>query len=394
MVEDTAVAASSRSLGDCLSVSDILQVVGYDAIESALLGSDRSKHRLRDFPDHLVMMYCVCMSLYMGDSYSHAFGRLRDALIWLSGSNFDVKEISDSAIVQGRDRVGNMPFERLLRAVAQPLALKDAALCYRSMPLFAIDGAVFDVADTKANEVIFGRPNSKAGTGAYPQVRCVALMQLRTRVCTDVEFGPVCTSNEIDLAKLIFPRLVSGSLVLLDRLYPGFDNCSKIISSGAHFLMRVKTGIKLEPTNRLADGSYLATMYEYNEKTKRTGATLTVRVIQYRVGDGSEVYRLITDILDADLAPATELAALYPSRWDEETFYGELKTVLRQPRIVLRSKSPRLVLQELYGLFTAHYALRKLMFYAAQRLNVSPTSLSFKHTIYVIQTIRKDDFSP
>jgi hypothetical protein len=45
-------------------------------------------------------------------------------------------------------------------------------------------------------------------------------------------------------------------------------------------------------------------------------------------------------------APAEQLAALYGQRWELENALDELKTHLRGPRVVLRSKTPDLVLQE------------------------------------------------
>ncbi len=75
-----------------------------------------------------------------------------------------------------------------------------------------------------------------------------------------------------------------------------------------------------------------------------------VRVIDDRLNnvEGAEpVYRLITTILDPTQAPAKQPAALYHQRWEIETALDELKTHLRGAQIVLRSKTPELVEQEL-----------------------------------------------
>ena len=79
------------------------------------------------------------------------------------------------------------------------------------------------------------------------------------------------------------------------------------------------------------------------------------------------LYRLLTTVLDAEDAPARELAALYHERWEIETAFDELKTHLRGARIVLRSKTPELVRQEFWGLMLAHYAIRALMYEAARQ---------------------------
>ena len=78
-----------------------------------------------------------------------------------------------------------------------------------------------------------------------------------------------------------------------------------------------------------------------------------MRVIEYEldgVPDAEPIYRLVTTILEPKEAPARELAALYPERWEIETALDELKTHLRGAQIVLRSKTPDLVQQEFYGL--------------------------------------------
>ncbi len=103
------------------------------------------------------------------------------------------------------------------------------------------------------------------------------------------------------------------------------------------------------------------------DRRKDTAAVI-VRVIEYELEDvsGAEpFYRLITTILDPDMAPAAELAALYHERWEIETALDELKTHPGGSRIVPRSKTPDLVKQEFHGLMMAHFAIRGLMHEAA-----------------------------
>ena len=97
------------------------------------------------------------------------------------------------------------------------------------------------------------------------------------------------------------------------------------------------------------------------------------------------MYRLATSILEAEQAPAEELAALYHERWEIETTLDELKTHLRGARIVLRSKTPDLVRQEFYGLLLAHFAIRGLMHEAALKGGEDPDRLSFLHAVRVIR---------
>lgn len=97
------------------------------------------------------------------------------------------------------------------------------------------------------------------------------------------------------------------------------------------------------------------------------------------------LYRLITTILDPQMAPADRLAALYHERWEIETAFDELKTHLRGARIVLRSRTPDLVRQEFHGLIMAHFAIRSLIHDAALKADEDPDRLSFLHAVRVVR---------
>src|SRR5260370_42310780 len=107
---------------------------------------------------------------------------------------------------------------------------------------------------------------------------------------------------------------------------------------------------------------------------------MLVRVIDHALEDGRPNptgYRLFTTLLDPTEAPATELAAAYAQRWEIESAFDELKTHQRGPRTVLRSKSPDLALQEIWGHLCCHYAIRSLMTEAAAHRGHDPDRISF-----------------
>jgi hypothetical protein len=109
-------------------------------------------------------------------------------------------------------------------------------------------------------------------------------------------------------------------------------------------------------------------------------APLTIRVIDYQLDDGrlkDTTYRLFTTLLDPAEAPAVDLAVAYAQRWEIESTFDELKTHQRGARTVLRSKSPELVLQEIWGHLCCHYAIRTLMWQAVDHAKVNPDRVSF-----------------
>ena len=109
----------------------------------------------------------------------------------------------------------------------------------------------------------------------------------------------------------------------------------------------------LKPVQVLADGTYLA---ELKPPRKKDGPPVTVRVIEYTVhttaGDGgeqtSEVFCLVTDLLDVEEYPALDLTCAYPLRWGCETVIGHHKTDMGEGQPVLRSGDPEGVMQEMW----------------------------------------------
>ena len=96
-------------------------------------------------------------------------------------------------------------------------------------------------------------------------------------------------------------------------------------------------------------------------------------------------YRLLTTLLDPNVAPALELAALYHQRWQVEAVFDELKTHLLKSRRVLRSKTAELVRQEFYGWVLAHYSVRWLLHQGATRHRMPHAQLSFTSHVQLLR---------
>ncbi|MGH8939989.1 MAG: transposase, partial [Actinomycetes bacterium] len=124
-----------------------------------------------------------------------------------------------------------------------------------------------------------------------------------------------------------------------------------------------------------------------------------VRVVDYTIDDGRanpDRYRLFTTLLDPGEASGTELAAAYNERWEVELTFDELKTHQRGPRLVLRSKSPDLVEQEIWGHLCCHYAIRSLMADAATHSGRDPDRVSFVAALRITRQtlVHPGDFPP
>ena len=176
-------------------------------------------------------------------------------------------------------------------------------------------------------------------------------------------------------------------VVLADRGFCGFPLWSRAAATGADLLWRAMPNMKPRHVATLADGTWLAELRP-SGNAGRHAEPLTIRVIDYRVDDGrpnDETYRLFTTLVDPEVAAAEELALAYAQRWEIEAVFDELKTHQRGARTVLRSKSPELVLQEIWGHLCCHYAIRTLMFEAAHEADVDPDRVSFVAALRIVR---------
>ncbi len=382
-----ALPAGSR-ITDYISLGVVARFFPVEKVRAVLKETGRESVRQRDLPAHVVIYYVIALALYMRSSYREVLRCLLEGWQWLLDPSVQVKVAGKSGISQARSRLGVEPVKKLYETLVAPIAEKRTkGAWYRQWRLVSLDGSTLDVADTVENDKAFGRPGASRGSSAYPKIRFVGLLENGTHVLWAARMGKYKT-DEITLATAVVPALRKGMLCLADRFFPGYKLWQKASQTGADLLWRVRQNARLEVDKRLADGSYLSRIYSSTSHRRKQRKAIVVRVMEYRLKDvpGAEpIYRLITTILDPQLAPAKELAALYHERWEIETMLDELKTHLRGAQIVLRSKTPELVQQEFYGLLMAHFAIRGLMHEAALQADEDPDRLSFVHTVHVVQ---------
>lgn len=386
MARTVAELPAGSRITDYISLGVIARFVPLAKIREILKQTNRTSVRERDLPAHVVVYYVIALALYMRSSYREVLRCLLEGVKWLMGPDATVKVAGNSGISQARSRLGADPLKRLYHTIVGPLAEKTTkGAWYRRWRLVSVDGSSMDVADTAENAKAFGRPSGARGSGAFPKIRFVGLLESGTHVLWAAQMSKFATAESV-LAKDVIGALRKGMLCLADRLFPGYKLWEKAAKTGADLLWRTKRTAHLDVEQRLPDGSYLSRIYLNTADRRKRRKGIQVRVIEYRLkGLSQEVYRLITTILDPEQAPAQELAALYHERWEIETMLDELKTHLRGAQVVLRSKTPELVRQEFYGLLMAHDAIRGLMHEAALKADEDPDRISFIHSVRVVQ---------
>ena len=293
-----------------------------------------------------------------------------EGLRWL-GTDLPPVQASKSALSQARTRLGPDVMRLLAERVLAPMAKPTTpGAWFHGMRVMAVDGSVLDVADEKANAERFGYHKATRGQSAFPQLRLLGLVECGTHAVVAATMGPQREHDGPLAAKLLPQALKPDMLLLADRGFYGVDLWQSACATGAKLLWRVRADIRLPVLERYEDGSYRSEGGTRGSKTRKAA----VRVVEYTLGEldeSAEPYRLITNIFDRDVK-AEELAELYHQRWKIESVFDEIKTHLRGARTVLRSKTPELVEQELWGLLLAHYAIRRLMLDAAATVVIRP----------------------
>jgi hypothetical protein len=391
---------SDQRLSDHISIGVLTRVFPPELVDKILDETDRVQQRSRLLPARVVVYYVLGLALFSQCSYEEVMRMLVEGLSWAEGWTRPWSVPTKAALFKARARLGSEPLIELFKAVAVPLGLVTTrGAFYRSWRLMAIDGTTLDLADTPANSEHFGRPGSGRGEGiaAFPQLRVVGLGECGTHALVDVAVG-ACHDSEPSLATELFSSLHPDMLLLADRGFYGFERFREAAGSGAALCWRVRKDLVLPVTERLFDGSYHSMIYP---RADRPHGGTAVRVIEYGLKDpgrteNDTVYRLVTTILDPEAAPARELAAHYAQRWEFESTLDELKSHQRGPRIVLRSKMPDGVIQEVYAYFCVHYAIRWLMHQVATESDTDPDRLSFTRTLRVARrtTASHPGFSP
>lgn len=384
------VATGPAGAGD-RPLLDAVAVALPDAVVEAAISTTGSRERRRRLlPTRLVVTLVVAMGLWAAEAMRHVLATVVDGWREHAGAEAAAWRLpSTAAIVRARQRTGARLLRAIFQAVAHPIASPATPGAFLGgLRLMAIDGTTLDVADTPANARAFGRPTTRRGPGAFPQIRVVALIETGTHALCDVVLRPF-RCGEAPAGRQLLRSVGPGMLLLWDRGFHSYEMVCQTLARGAHFLGRTKAKVVLTPTAVLPDGSSLASIYPSPTARRRGEGGITVRVIEYALdtpaGPGQERYRLITSLLDAEAFPADHLAATYHERWEVETTLDEVKVHQWAHPRPLRSQHPREVVQELYGLLLAHLAIRTLMHQAALQENLDPDRLSFTGALRVLR---------
>jgi hypothetical protein len=341
-------------------LGELTQVIDPKLVDAVLEETGSRERRVRLLPARVVVYFVLALAFFERSSYRAVWDKLGAGLYGIA-----VARPCASSLSRARRRLGSVPLRRLFEILAGPVASRaQSGAFYRGLRVVAVDGTTLSVPDEEAVTWHFPRHIGPVKEFGYPLLRLVALVECGTRALLGAAFGPD-TTGELGYARRLLDRLDASMVLLADAYYDAFDFLQTVTGTGASFLLRSTR--KRRPTVRrlLPDGSYLTTVSAGKYRAGRGYGRLEVRIIEARMtvilADGtrrSELWRLMTSLLDPERHPAHELLALYHRRWQVETCYFSLKSTILDGR-VLRSRTVPGIEQEVYALLTVYQALAR-----------------------------------
>jgi hypothetical protein len=394
-------------LPDRISVGVLTRAFPPDLVDGVVEATGTREVRRRLLPARLVVYFVLALWLFRGrnSGYGQVMAKLADGLYhrrrgadllagrldpdgWVdAGAGRRWRQPGASSLSRARDKLGADPLRMLFEHVAGPVAAGGApGVSCCGLRVISMDGSTCDLPDSAGNAAFFGRPSTAGRDGAFPQVRWVAAAESGTGALTGAALGRYGTGEQT-LALDLLPSFGPGMLVLADRNFLSWSLARAVLATGAHILWRASASFALRPLKVLPDGTYLA---ELKPPRASDGPPITVRVLEYTVhtapeGGGaeesSEVFCLVTSLLDIEEYPALDLACAYPLRWGCETVIGHHKTDMGEGQPVLRSKDPEGVAQEMWALFAVYQAICTIAGIGASAMGIPPDRISFPHAL-------------
>lgn len=389
-------ATFGGAAGGCLVLEALARSITPERVRSVLERTGSQSRRVRRVPASGAVWLVIAMAIFNDLDTPGAWRHLRGTLrsLWSAGAG--QKPPSKSALSMARGRLGPRPLRRLFVEAATPLATPETpGAFFHGLRVMAIDGMSMDLPDTPANATAFGyassHRNGEAVIGGYPRVTLCTLEETGTHAIIECVLRR-CKCNEFAAAAALLKRVPPGSLVTWDRLYYSVRLLERAVGLGVHILGRVGSLPVFKEREPLDDGSCLATIGPQRQGLRRQAGKVRVRLIEYTIDDPNrpghgERHRLVTTLLDHRMHPARELIALYHERWEIEISNDEIKThqLASLRPTTLRSRTPRGVVQEVYGALIAYNAVRRVMAEAAATVEMNPRRMKFTDSIRLIK---------
>lgn len=353
-------------------------------IESALGYTGKASIRHRRLPAEQVVWLVIALAIYRHRSVRQLIGELDLALPDLGDTC-----ITDSAVTQARQRLGEDPLAWLFSTSARSWHEQDAKRSdFHGLQLFAMDGTTLKLADSPENRAHFDSPHfAKGALASYPHARMVTVSALRTQLVVAADFGPY-SQGEMGFALKLLPSIPGHSLTVFDKGFLAAELLYSLCAQGTgrHFLIPAKTNTRWTLASGNEDDGIVE--MSISSAARKGNPSLpkkwTARAVATTDPSGKKIY-LLTSLTDVARFSAQTLRQCYRERWQIETSYREIKQTMMGMALSLRSQSVAGTRQEIWGVLIAYNLVRLEMARTAEEAKCAPNDVSFVFALGVFQ---------
>ena len=251
----------------------------------------------------------------------------------VTGSDFNIREVTKGAFTQARAKLSHEVFIKLNESVNNTFYSEAPYLVWNQMRLLSIDGTRLVLPNHKSIKEEFGEhgfgPNADSkrslaiGSFLYDPINMLTL---------DAQIAPY-TSSERELLYTHLDKVQKGDLLLLDRGYPSLALIFLLMAKGIQFCMRMKENWWLNvkefsESNKQQQIVTFRLPKKDREILKAYPEMLDIemkcRLVSIELPNGEKEI-LCTSLLDDKKYPVEDIAELYHYRWNEEEGYKLFK---------------------------------------------------------------------
>lgn len=319
---------------------------------------------------------------------------LRGFLAWLAAEEGKTASVKTAAYCKARAKLPLKDIQKLnSRIVRKVSAMETAADLWCERRVKVIDGSSVSMPDTPQNQCAWPQTeSSKSGCG-FPVMRLVAIFSLASGAMLALADGSL-HDGERTLLRKLWRFLRPGDVALGDRGFCSYADFFLLAARGVDCVMRKHQRRIGCVAKKLGRNDYLMEWVKPTIKPawlakkqwKAMPDKMTVREITVVVGIKgfrTQNITIATTLTDPIAFPAYAFADLYLKRWRVELYLRDIKTTMGMD--ILRCKTPKMVVKELWMRVIAYNLIRAVMLESAILHGQPPARLSFKGTIATLR---------
>lgn len=327
------------------SIEGLDSLLDPSLVEQALEQAGVATLRKRRLPLEMMLWCVISMAFFRRMSAWDVVSRMN---IMLPGQR---PLVAPSAVVQARQRLGSEAVRQVFELTQKSWHAAADHPTWAGLRLLGVDGVVWRTPDTPENRARYDSASNQHGDSGFPQVRMVCQMELTSHLLIGSAFDGY-RSNEMKLAEQLIDTTPDHSLTLFDRGFYSLGLLHQWQQTGVerHWLMPLRKGAQYQVVQRLGRQDAIVTLSTSPQARKQWPGlpeSLTARLLSKTVK--GKVRQILTSMADPLRVPSDEIVDLYSQRWEIELGFREMKQTLLNSSYTLRSKTPAMIEQELWG---------------------------------------------